>query len=77
MLVFIDEYIKQQVADGMEQKEIADILGVKPSMISTYKGGSYKPSITVAIAAYENLGVVFHPYSEDSLKHELKPNKER
>jgi len=72
----IAEYVAQLVDNGIQGIEIAEKLGVSVSMVSSYKGGSYNPSLTVAKRVYLDEGLVFHPFSENGLKHEIaKDNK--
>ena len=73
---FISEYVISLTDTGIPGVEIAEKLGVSVSMVSSYKSGSYNPSITVAKRIYVDEGITFHPFSEDSLKFEiLKDNK--
>jgi len=69
---FIEEYVNTLVDDNKQGFEIAERLGVSVSMVSSYKKGEYNPSITVAMYVYKNEGIVFHPFSEESLKFEIK-----
>lgn len=69
---FIREYINKLADDGMQGQEIADQLGVSISMVSSYKLHNYNPSITVAKHMYGTKGIVFHPFSEESLKLEIE-----
>ena len=72
---FIAEYISTLADAGMHGADIAKKLGVSNSMVSSYKAGSFNPSITVAKKVYLDEGIIFHPFSEESLKHEIKKDR--
>lgn len=72
---FIAEYISTLAEDGMHGADIAKKLGVSNSMVSSYKAGSFNPSITVAKKVYMDEGIIFHPFSEESLKYEIEKDK--
>jgi len=75
-MIFIKDYITSLADDGKQGQEIADLLGVSISMVSSYKLHNYNPSITVAKHIYTHQGLVLHPFSEDSLQLEIeKDNK--
>ena len=71
----IKDYVNSLVDEGIEGGEIAQKLGVSVSMVSSYKLHSYNPSLQVAKHVYETEGIVFHPFSEDSLKYEIEKDK--
>ena len=72
MLKIITEYIKDLEKDGVKSNsQIAEVLGVSNSMVSAYRTGSYNPSLEVGTRVYKSRGVVLHPYSEESLNHEI------
>ena len=72
-MVFIEDYIQDKIESGLLTKEIAKELNITSAMVGQYKlRHGYRPSLTVAKKAYENDGVVLHPFSEESLKWELE-----
>ena len=76
-LVHIKDYIQhQKVINGLSNQEVADILGVQPSMSSKYMQNYRTPSLEVAKNIYRKDLTVIHPYSKDSLEYEIaKPVK--
>jgi len=74
-LNFIKQYIENKFDEGLIGTEIAEQLGVSVSMISSYRNHKYNPSLKVAKTVYRDDNVVLHPYSEDSLKFEMKESK--
>jgi len=71
----IADYVAQLVDKGIQGIEIAEKLGVSVSMVSSYKGGSYNPSITVAKRIFTTDGIVFHPFSKSGLQLEIAKDK--
>ncbi len=72
-LNFIHNYIQSKVNSGELNKEIARELLITPAMVGQYRlNRGYHPSIHVAKTVYELDGTVLHPYSEDSIKHEIE-----
>lgn len=75
-IVTIQSYIESLENQGMTGVEISKHLRVSASMISTYKANRYNISLKQAKLIYKLYGVTIHPYSEASLKAELKLDKE-
>lgn len=71
-VVTIQSYIEDLENQGMTGVEISKHLRVSASMISTYKTNRYNISLKQAKLIYKLYGVTIHPYSEESLKAELK-----
>jgi len=69
---FIQPWLNGKLEGGLSQQEAESLLGVGRSMVTAYKKGDYNPSLAVAITVYKGEGVVLHPFSEDSLKFEIK-----
>lgn len=74
-MILITKYISNLIDNGMQGIDIANKLGVSVSMVSSYKAGSFNPSITVAKKVYLEEGIIFHPFSEESLKYEIEKDK--
>lgn len=72
---FIEEYINARLDNGLMGHQVADLLGVSVSMVSSYKKGDYNPSLNVAKRVYQNEGIVFHPFSKDALELEIAKDK--
>ena len=72
-MVTVQEYVSKQLEE-LTSIELKDKMGVSLSMLSAYKK-SYNPSLDVAKRVYKKDGIVLHPFSEESLKFELKENK--
>lgn len=70
-LIFIKDYVYQQLED-YTSAELAQRLKISIAMLSTYKTQSYKPSLTVAKTVYQLDGIALHPFSEESLRYEIK-----
>jgi len=71
-LVFIQDLVKSKIEQGSKGFEIAKDLNISVPMVSSYKNYSYKPSLNVAKFVYANEGIVLHPFSEESLKYEIR-----
>ena len=71
-VITIQSYIEDLENQGMTGVEISKHLRVSASMISTYKSSRYNISLKQAKLIYKLYGVTIHPYSEVSLKAELK-----
>lgn len=71
-VIHIQEYIKERKEKGEGLPEIAASMGISNSMLHYYYKGYNIPSLKTAVGFYNKLGVTFHPYSEDSLKWEIK-----
>ena len=76
-VVTIQSYIESLENQGMTGVEISKHLRVSASMISTYKANRYNISLKQAKLIYKLYGVTIHPYSEASLKAELKLDGEQ
>ena len=72
-MVTVQEYVSKQLEE-LTSVELKRKMGVSLSMLSAYKK-SYNPSLDVAKRVYKQDNVVLHPFSEESLKFELKENK--
>lgn len=74
MIVHIHEYIAEVLeAEAMKAKDLAKELDLTAAMVGQYKlNRGYNPSLHVAKKIYLSRGVVLHPYSEESLKWEIK-----
>jgi len=72
MVNYISDFVKEKFDSGYSGQDIADMLKVSPSMVSAYRRGYYNASLDVAVNAYNRFNVVFHPFSEESLKIEVK-----
>jgi predicted transcriptional regulator len=72
MLVTIQEYIANKLVENsyLTNVQLGEMLGVKRSMASQYRRGYY-PSLEVAKRVYALDKVVLHPFSEESLIHEI------
>lgn len=75
-MVFIKDYVEQKL-QTYTAAELASELGVSISMITAYKLHDYNASLAVAKRVYGREGVVLHPFSEKSLKHELNIKEEK
>lgn len=75
-IITIQSYIDDLEKQGLNGVEISKHLGVSASMISTYKANRFNISLKQAKYLYQTYGVVIHPYSEASLKAELKLDEE-
>jgi hypothetical protein len=73
-LRFIKEYIEEKLLT-IDSKDLAPILKVSVSMLSSYKTQGYRPSLTVAKTVYTLDKVVLHPFSEESLQFEISKGK--
>jgi len=69
-MITVQEYVQTQLEE-LNSPELAHKMGVSLSMLSAYKK-SYKPSLDVAIRVYKSDKIVLHPFSEESLKFEVK-----
>ena len=72
---FIEEYVNTRLENGQMGHQVAELLGVSVSMVSSYKRGDYNPSLNVAKHVYQNEGIVFHPFSKDALVLEIAKDK--
>lgn len=70
-MVLVQSYIESLESEGLNGREIAEKLGVSTSMISTYKHNDYNPSISVAKKVYKDVKITLHPFSTESLEHEI------
>ena len=70
-LTFVSDFIKS-LSEEKSGYEIAELLGVSSSMVSSYKHSNYNPSLEVAKRAYINFEVVLHPFSEESLSYDIE-----
>lgn len=66
----IQTYVMEQLEE-LDSKELATKLGVSVSMLSAYKK-SYKPSLEVAKRVYLADKITLHPFSEESLRYEIR-----
>jgi len=71
-LYFVKQLIEKKFDEGCTGYQIAEQLGVSVSMISSYRHHKYNPSLKVAKKVYMDESIVLHPYSESSLKFEIK-----
>lgn len=75
-MVTIQQYIDELVDSGEGNRDIGERLGVSYAMVSKYKK-DYYPSLAVAKKVYTMENIVLHPYSEESLKFEIKVDNDR
>ena len=75
-IILISDYINNHIQNqGMNATEVANKLKMSKSMISEYRKNRFLASIDVAMLVYMLDGVVLHPFSEESLKHEIMRGK--
>jgi len=70
-MVLVQTYIQSLEEEGLNGRDIAEKLGVSTSMISTYKHNDYNPSISVAKKVLQDVNITLHPFSKESLQHEI------
>ncbi len=67
----IEDFVKE-LCKTNTSLTVAGMLDISIAMVSNYKTGNHLPSLAVAIRIYQKFGKVMHPFSEDSIKHEIK-----
>ena len=70
-LFFVRDYILEKLEDETSA-ELSQRLMVSLSMLSSYKHQGFNPSLNVAMTVYMQEGIALHPFSEESLKFEIK-----
>ncbi len=71
-MVFISDYIKDKLAKGMSNKDIANELDLTVAMVGQYRlRRGYNASLSTAKKVYTIDKIVLHPFSEESLKYEI------
>tara|TARA_R110000851_G_scaffold45642_6_gene111584 strand:- start:712 stop:933 length:222 start_codon:yes stop_codon:yes gene_type:complete len=70
-MIKVQQYVTKQLED-LTSVELKDKMGVSSSMLSAYKHQGYNASLNAAKKVYAADKIVLHPFSEESLKYELK-----
>jgi len=75
-MLFISDYLKDKLATGMTNKDIANELDLTVAMVGQYRlKRGYNASLSTAKKVYTIDEVVLHPFSEESLKYEINKDK--
>jgi predicted transcriptional regulator len=67
-MITIRTFIKDLQSKGHNNAEIAQKLGLSPSMVSQYVNHDYNPTLETARAIYKQFGVHLYPFSKKALE---------